>query len=164
MAAAAGTRTSRDIGSLFDSLQKRRVDNLDGTFSEQVRLYNSGGSALTQFGVYALAYGGSTATAPNPRLAAPATSAVYQNYVVAAEAVPATSWGWFVYAGHCTIRVEGTVAVTAADFLKAVNAQTYLVKDATTRSAVSNAVALAAQAAASVANIRCYLIPEQATL
>lgn len=155
---------TRTVYPVVDGLQRRTVKLSDGVISHQVQLYNATGGVLSAGGFYLVNYGGTTATAPNPRVTAPATQAAARLYVVSATALADVSWGWFTYLGYCDALVEGTTDVTAADFLKLVNAQVYCVKDATTRSTATVAIALAAQAANSAVSSRVFLLGEGAVI
>lgn len=147
-----------------DSMQRRVSRNSDGTLRHEVRLYNATGGALTSGGFYMVDYGGTTPTAPNPRVVTPATTAIMREFVVALSALADVSYGWFAYAGYVDALVEGTTDVTAGDYLKLVNAQLYVVKDATTISAASMARALAGQTANSAVAARIFLFGSRCTI
>ena len=121
-----------------------------------IKVYNGTSGALTKGGVYMVVYDGDEET--NPKLAAPATVAADAQVVVATAASADATWCWVVVSGYVDALVEGTTDVAKDDFLKATNAQIYFVKDATTKSTDSAAIACAAQAANSAVLTKVYLI------
>ncbi len=78
----------------------------------------------------------------NPKAVAPATSSVYQKVVVATVDQGATAgFQWCVVEGECSALVDGTTDVAKDDFLEVLNATNNFVKDATSRSVNSAAIA-----------------------
>lgn len=159
-----GTLPTRTPYPQLDGALVRQVKDANGMPQTQIRLYNGTGGVLTAARLYVVGYGGTTTTAPNPRVAAPATSTVQKYYVVSLAASADAAYDWFVLAGYCSLGLEGTTDIAAGDFIKAVNAQVYAVKDATSLSAVSVGLALEAQAADSVVNKIAYMTGERVTL
>lgn len=81
----------------------------------------------------------------NPKAIAPATSSVYQKVVVASEDQGATAgFQWCYISGECSALVDGTTDVAKDDFLEVLNTADSFVKDATSRS--TNSVAIAREA------------------
>lgn len=143
-----------------ESLKAETRYNDDNTPYQVVRLYNAG-SALTANRPYLVTFAGTAVTTENPRVTALAdTGDTPACVVVAMEAVGATSWGWFAFQGYVECGVEGTTDVAAGDFLlvSAGVSTTGLVKDATTRSKRSCAIAMEAQASNAVVTTRVYLL------
>lgn len=149
---------SRQPYPLLDSCQKRVVKNLDGTAMSQVRLYNATGGALTAGGWYMISWGGSTATAPNPRVIAVATTTLLREFVVAMTALADVSYGWFAYQGYVDALVDGTSDVTAGHFVECVNTTSAVVTDGATMTANSIAVCLPGQTANTPTSTRCFLL------
>ncbi len=131
----------------------------DGTSTQeeqwQIKLLNNTGSSTAEGECYTIGYDGDEET--NLKLVVPATNAVGVDVVVATGVVANNKFGWFVCKGWCRALVEGTTDVAKDDFLKAVNAQKYLVKDAATESAKSVAISSAAQAADSAVLTKVYV-------
>lgn len=142
----------------------RQICNAAGDPCTQIKLYNGTGGALTANRLYVVTLGGTTATAPNPRVAAPATSSVQKYYVVSSAATADASYDWFTLWGYCTLGLEGTSDISAGDWLKAVNAQVYAVVDGAAQTAASIGLALEAQAANSVVEKTVFLYGERCTL
>lgn len=119
-----------------------------GKYRTEVRLYNAG-SALVKGQVYLVDYKGTPGT--SPRAITPATNTPTREVVVAVEAVPANSWGWFCLGGWVDAMVEGTTAVAIGDYLKVTTgtSTTAFIKDSSTTYSVGTAaVAGAAQGSA----------------
>jgi len=124
------------------------------------RVYNGTGGALTANRPYLLTFAGTSTTVENPRVTALAAQAGVQNHVVIAhEAIPDASWGWVCYQGYHDCGIEGTTDVAAGDFLKvdAATSTAGLIKDGTSRTQQSCAIACEAQADNSVVAKRVYL-------
>lgn len=135
--------------------------NSDGTPYWLARVYNGTGGALTANRPYMLTFSGASTTAPNPRVTALAAAAgVPTQVVIAHEAIADASWGWVCFQGYHDCGIEGTTDVAAGDFLKidAAVSTTGLIKDATSRSSASCAIACEAQASNSVVDKRVFLI------
>lgn len=125
-----------------------------------VRVYNGTGGALTANRPYLLTFAGTSTSAENPRVTALAAQAGVQNHVVIAhEAIADASWGWVCYQGYHDCGIEGTTDVAAGDYLlvSAGVSTTGLVKDGTSRTQQSCAIACEAQATNSVVDKRVYL-------
>lgn len=147
------TARPRNPDALDTPLAKRVVEYVDsnggktGKLGFQARVYNPGGGALVKGQPYMIAYTGSPATSPG--VIAPATSTPARQVVVAAEAIPAASWGWVYYAGWCDALVNGTTDVAVGDYLKITSgtSTTSFIKDGATYSVNSLACAGAASTA-----------------
>lgn len=134
-----------------------------GEYREEVFLYNNTGGATVVGQCGLLEYTGLGTT--NPQIVAlAAKTAIYYHLVVAMEAVAAAGGVWCAVQGPADILVEGTTDVAVGDFLKAVagTSTTALIKDGTTKTEDSYAIAHAAQAANSAVLTKCYLIGEKA--
>jgi hypothetical protein len=142
----------------------RWVHDANGCHTKLVRLYNGTGSALTQYAVYMLNYDGDEET--NPKVIACATSTPIRWLVVAQEATAAASWGWFACFGYTECLVEGTTDVAKDDFLKLTSgtSATAFIKDGTTITAASFAIATEAQADNSAVATRVFLLGDKATV
>ncbi len=135
--------------------------NSDGTPFWVCRVYNGTGGALVANRPYMISFEGAAATTANPQLTALAAQTGVPNQIVIALTTTANGeWGDVVYQGYHDCGVEGTTDVTADDYLKvdAVTSSTGLVKDSTSRTAQSCAIAMAAQTTNSVVDIRVYLV------
>lgn len=132
----------------------------DGTGGFAVRLYN-GGSALTNKATYMVDFDGDEET--NPKITACVATTVDVTVVVAASAVAASSWGWFFFKGYCDVLVEGTTDVAKDDYLKLLTGTTAtaLLKDGTSRTTDSIAIACAAQASNSEVSTKVYLFGDK---
>lgn len=132
-----------------------------GDVCKQIRLYNATGGALTANATYMVDFDGDEET--NPKVIACAAVTVDVHVVVAAAATAAASWGWFTYAGYCDALVEGTTDVAKDDYLKIVAATsaTSFIKDGTSRTADSGAIACAAQAANSSVATKVFLFGDR---
>ena len=162
------------IASAIDTLsndfpfQTETRNNSDGTLYKVVRAYNGTGSAATANACYVLRYDGDEET--NPSIVAASTSVTGTtaiNYVVVAtDAIAAASFGWYAIHGVYDVLVEGTTDVAKDDYLELVQSTsaTALVKDGTSLTINSVAIACAAQAANSAVATRCFLFGERITL
>lgn len=83
----------------------------------------------------------------SPKLADAATLAVYQEIGVVLEEHLSAGYGWVQVKGVCEALVDGTTDVAKDDFLEVLNGAVSAVKDATTRSVNSVAIAREAQTA-----------------
>lgn len=164
MSFSSAQPSSRPAYPLVDSLQRRTGKNSDGTSYSQVRLYNATGGALTAGGWYMIAWGGTTATAQNPRVIVPATTALMREFVVALAALADASYGWFAYSGYVDALVDGTSDVTAGHFVKLVNGSTAVVTDGATYTANTVAVCLPGQTTNAPTSTRCFLIGRATTI
>lgn len=126
----------------------------------RVRLYNATGGACVVGASYMVSYDGDEESNPSVIACAAVTPPVW--VVFATEATPAASWGWFIIAGYADILVEGTTDVAKDDFLESTPATsaTALIKDGTSKTTGSVAIACAAQAANSAVLTKCYIIGE----
>lgn len=141
---------------------KRYNDN--GTPYWLCKVYNGTGSALVANRPYMLTFAGSSTSAENPRVTALAASGAPQQCVIAHEAIPDASWGMVCYQGYHDCGIDGTTDVAAGDYLL-INSgvsTTGLVKDGTSRSTASVAIAMEAQAANSTVDKRVYLTGDTA--
>ena len=159
-----GAPPARTLYPQLDGAKIRLGKHANGLAQTQIQLYNATGGALTANRLYVVTYAGSTTTAPNPRVIAPATSTVEKYYVVSTAATADATWDWFILSGYATLGLEGTTNIDAGDSVKAVNGQVYVVKDSTVQTAVSVAIALEAQAADSVVEKIAYMNGERVTL
>jgi hypothetical protein len=142
------------------SLKAETRYNSDNTPFQLCKVYNGTGGALTANRPYLLTFAGTSTTAENPRVLALAAQAGVQNHIVIAhEAIPDASWGWVCYQGYHDCGIEGTTDVSAGDYLlvSAGVSTTGLVKDGTSRTQQSCAIACEAQATNSVVDKRVYL-------
>jgi hypothetical protein len=111
-----------------------------------------------------ISWGGTTATAPNPRVIAPATTALFREFVVALTALADVSYGWFAYHGYVDALVDGgTTDVTAGHFVKLANASTAVVEDGANYAATSIALCMPGQTAATTST-RVYMLGYRATI
>lgn len=98
----------------------------------------------------------------NPKAIAVATSSVYQKLVVATEDQGATAgFQWCVTEGSCDALVDGTTDVTKDDFLEILTTADSFVKDATSRSTNSGAIAREAVTANASTLSKIYLFGER---
>lgn len=137
--------------------------NRTGKVGHLVRLYNATGGVLVLNAVYMVNYSGNPAT--SPQVIAAAASTPTRELVVAKEAVAIASWGWFCFSGWTDALVEGTTDVAIGDFLKFASATstTAFIKDGTTITASSHAIAGAAQTANSEVATLIELLGDRAT-
>lgn len=131
--------------------------NVSG-YQKQVLLYNATGGACVAGAVYMVNYDGDEET--NPSVIAEVAGTANREMVVATAATASTAWGWFVYAGYVDAMVEGTTDVAKDDYLKIVEATDAdaFIKDGTTLTADSFAIACAAQAANSAVLTKVFLL------
>jgi hypothetical protein len=162
------TSRGRDTDANDTPLAKRVAHYIDSTGARtgkvgiEVRLYNATGGALTKNAVYMLNYSGNPAT--SPQVIACATSTPTRFLVVAKEAVATASWGWFCVAGWTDALVDGTTDVAVGDFLKLTSgtSATAFIKDGTTITTSSHAIAGAASTADSANTTLIELFGEKA--
>jgi hypothetical protein len=123
------------------------------------RVFNNTGGALVTGAVYMVAYG---AAGKNPQIIACAAVTANCYVCVATEAAADQTWTDVVMEGVVDAMVEGTTDVAAADFLKIVAATDAdaFIKDGTTKTTDSFAIALAAQAANSAVLTKVWLTGE----
>jgi hypothetical protein len=135
-----------------------------GKVGQFVRLYNATGAPTVAKAVYMTNYSGNPAT--SPQVIACATSTPTRELVVAAEVVATASWGWFCFAGWCDALVDGTTDVATGDFLKLTSgtSTTAFIKDGTTITAASHAIAGAASTADSANSTLIELFGDRATV
>jgi hypothetical protein len=133
-----------------------------GKWAREMRLYNATGGALTKNAVYMLNYTGVPST--SPQVIACATSTPTRQLVVAKEAVAIASWGWFAVAGWTDALVDGTTDVAISDFLKLTSgtSATAFIKDGTTITTSSHAIAGAASTADSANTTLIELLGDRA--
>lgn len=124
----------------------------------QVFLYNATGGALTQYATYMVDYDGDEET--NPKVIAAATATPPRDIVVAQEATATASWGWFACVGYTQCGVEGTTDVAKDDYLKLTSGTSAVafIKDGSSYTTSSHAIATEAQTTNSVVNIKVYLL------
>jgi hypothetical protein len=159
-----GVATPRSSGSADAPNAIRSVTDASGNVGWQVRLFKPSGAALSVGQTLRVAYVG--AVSGNPQVAAVASgTATFDRLVVASAATASGTWDWYYFEGYCKILVEGTTDVASADFLKSVagTSTTALIKDGSTRSANSFAIAIDGQTANSEVLTLCYLLGDQAT-
>lgn len=108
LVAAGGTKRT---ATWYDDAGKARQRT-------EIWLYNAIGSVLVPGAVYLLAYDGDGDT--NPKLAACAALAVYQEVVVVVNATPIGAWDWFAFEGYVEASCNGATALTKDDYLKVV--------------------------------------------
>ncbi len=126
-----------------------------------VRLFNDTGGATIKNAVYMVGFDGDLTQ--NPKIETCAAVTVDRQLVVATEAYADQTWGWYVFAGVYDVMVEGTTDVAVGDYLKLVAATDAdaLIKDGTSRTADSVAIACAAQAANSAVATKCFLFGDR---
>lgn len=137
-------------GILFD------IPDKDG---EGITAYNATGSTIAAGDVLVLTYGYASGTEVNASI--PATSSVYQQIVVAIEAIASTAIGRFQKSGYCEAYVEGTTDVAAGDFLEVLNGENEFKKDGAARTVYSVARAVDAQALNSNVKVTVFLFGER---
>jgi len=160
--------TQRDQFSLDWPYKSETKRDVSGCAYRTLRVYNGTGGALTQYAMYTLSFDGDEET--NPKLIANvsgASTGLYYAYrVVATEAAAAAAytdvvvWGWY------TCLVEGTTDVAKDDFLKIDTSvsTTAPIKDGTTKTTGSVAIAAEAQATNSAVAARVFLLGERAVI
>lgn len=128
----------------------------------QIRLINNTGGALVKSQVMLVEFTGLATTNYGVITVATKTPPYYA--VVATEAVAIGAFSWFVIQGYCDALVQGTTAVAAGDFLKIAQATstTGYLKDGTSKTTSSHAIAHAAQATASNVAAKVCLLGEPA--
>lgn len=146
------------------SLKKETRYTSDNMPYQVAKVYNGTGSALVANRPYLVTYAGSSVTVENPRVTALAAVAGPYQVVIAEEAIPNGEWGWVCFQGYHDCGVEGTTDVAAGDFLKvaAGTSTSGLVKDGTSRTVESVAIACAAQASNAVVDKRVFLLGDLA--
>jgi hypothetical protein len=134
-----------------------------GELREEIFLYNNTGGATAMGQVGLIEYTGLSTTNPQLIILA-AKTAIYYHIAAAMEVVAAAAGVWCALMGPADILVEGTTDVAVGDFLKAVagTSTVALIKDGTTKTEDSYAIAHAAQAANSAVLTKCYLLGEEA--
>ncbi|MGH7472451.1 MAG: hypothetical protein ACREJW_00760 [Candidatus Methylomirabilales bacterium] len=141
--------------------------NSDGSYYIAKRYFNVTGGATVVGRPYRRTNTG--ANLNNPQVSAlAALAAVYQDVVVALEAVANNAWCWCAVYGDVDCGVEGTADVAAGNFLRVVAATSALAlvveAAATTKTVNTVATAKAAQAANSVVNVRVHLHGDRAVI
>lgn len=144
-------------------LGDKKYNSDNGTPFWVCKVYNGTGSALVANRPYMLTFAGAATTSPNPQVTALAASGSARQIVIAHEAIPNGEWGLVCYQGYHDCGVEGTTDVAAGDYLlvSAGVSTTGLVKDGTTLTNASVAIAMEAQAANSVVDKRVFLIGDR---
>ena len=129
-----------------------------------VKLYNGTGGALALGTVCMVNWDGDEETTPTAIALATATPP--RDVVVAAEAIADVTYGWFVQEGWVEALVEGTTDVAKDDFLKCTSgtSTTAFIKDGTTITAASAAIAAEAQAANSAVLTKVFLMGGESTI
>lgn len=94
----------------------------------------------------------------SPQVGDAATLAVYQEVGVILETMAAAGYAWVQVAGVVDALVDGTTDVAKDDFLEVLNTAVSAVKDATTRSVNSVAIANEAQASSTATLISVELL------
>ncbi len=161
---------ARDSDSGDTSLAYREVHYIDssgnrtGKVGHYARVYNATGGVLTLNAVYMINYSGNPAT--SPQVIACATSTPTRELVIAKEAIAIASWGWVCFAGWTDALVDGTTDVAVGDFLKLTSgtSATAFIKDGTTITAASHAIAGAASTADSANTTLIELLGDRATV
>ena len=124
-----------------------------------VRVYNGTGGTLTKYACYMINWTGVASTG-NPQIIACTTSTPTREIVVATEAALTTAWTWVIHAGVCDALVDGTTDVAVSDFLKLTSgtSATAFIKDGTSYTTSSHAIAMAASTLDSANQTKIYLI------
>jgi hypothetical protein len=112
--------------------------------------------------VYVLSVSGTEAQSPSA--VAVATSAFPVRTCVATEAQTAAGYQWVVIEGECDALVDGTTDVAEGDFLEVLNGADGFIKDGTSRTTVSAAIAREAQTTNADTLTKVTLIGEQHTI
>lgn len=156
----------RDTLSEDSPFAVRTKRDANGLPRLEMRIYNGTGGALTANACYQLNFDGDEES--NPRLAAVASGTVNTQYlVVATEAAANAAWTWGVVWGYYEILVDGNTDVAKDDYLKCTEATpgpTALIKDGTSRSANTVAIATAAQQTNSPVSTLCFILGERMTV
>jgi len=101
----------------------------------------------------------------NPKAVTPATSTIFQRVVVATEDQGSTAgFQWCVVEGDCEALVSGSANVAKDDFLEVVNGADNLIKDASTRSEKSVAIAREAYTTSADALKKVSLLGERSVI
>lgn len=134
-----------------------------GELREEIYLYNATAAAIVVGQCVLIEYTGLPGTNPQA-IALAAKTAIYYHLAVALEAIADLGKGWFAITGPVDALVEGTTDVAIGDFLKvtAGTSSTGLIKDGTTKTEDSYAIAHAAQAANSNVLTKVWLIGDEA--
>jgi hypothetical protein len=136
-------------------------ENMDGTGHWEVYCYNPGSAQVLGYWYDFVA---STADiSPSAVAIGTGANAAFRYVVVAMDDTPATSWGWFAFAGVVDLcGTVGTTDIAVGDFLKfdVDTALSYApIKDGTAETDKSVAIALTANATDTVVTrIRCILL------
>jgi hypothetical protein len=137
-----------------------RLNLVDGR--SFISAWNGTGGALTPGKVYGVGYSGVAGS--EVRIVAAATTTFDIKTAVAFTAAADSAITWVQVAGTCEAYVEGTTDVAAGDFLEVLNTEADWKKDGASRTTVSGAVAIDAQATNSAVRITVFLIEEQHTI
>lgn len=152
---APDTIARRGVGDI------KRLYNSDGTYRDVIALINDTGAATVAGQVCTVGYGASAASGLLAKTVAAVSVDV--KLAVAESAISFGNVGWFCIHGWVDALVEGTTDVTAGDFLKLVAGTTTIafIKDGTSRTSDSGAVAMAGQTANSEVSTRVLLFDER---
>ncbi len=135
------------------------LEDADG--KQYVSLYNGTGGALVLGDIFIVE---ADETAGQELQAVAVVTTTFDIMTaVASGTVADGAIAWFQTGGFAEASVEGTTDVAAGDFLKVSNGEDDFKKDATSRSTVSAAIAIDAQAANEAVVVTVYLINEQHT-
>lgn len=97
----------------------------------------------------------------NPKVLVPATSSVYQYIVFPTVLSTTAGFQWCQFRGDAYVLVDGTTDVAKDDFLEVLNTGTALVKDGTSRTTNSVAIAQEARTANSAGLTYVYLLGDR---
>jgi hypothetical protein len=136
--------------------------NRTGKWGKEMRVYNATGIVTVLNAIYMVNYTGVPST--NPQFIACATSTPTRELVVAKEVIPVASFGWVCIAGWTNALVDGTTDVAISDFLKLTSgtSATAFIKDGTTITTSSHAIAGAASTLDSANTTLIYLMGDRA--
>ena len=148
-----------------DNVQVGRMFNAPGG-GMGISLFNDQASAIAVGDIVVVGYDpdGTNGRLQGMQAHAPATSAFNVYTAVCIKACAVDAVGYFQLSGVVSAFVDGTADVVAGDFLEVLNGTNEFIKDATSRSALSSAIALASQATDSNVAIDVYKIGEGHTI
>lgn len=149
-----------DFQSILDAPPPAAGIEVEEDGKRYVSAYNETGSASAKGEVATIAYSNDYGT----EVIAAATTTFPVRTAVGVKAYAQHELGWWQIAGEAEALVEGTTDVAAGDFLEVLNTETAFKKDGASRTTVSGAVAIDAQATNSAVLSTVRLIPEQHTI
>lgn len=143
------------------------TENIDGTYQQQIYLYNNTAAVTVAGNWYRVVFDGDEETDPQIKAIGAGADAAYRLVVVAPKIYAAATWGWYSCAGICDAMVEGTTDVAKDDYLKFdvdTVSVTAPIKDGTDETDRSVAIATIAQAANSEVLVRVRLLGKRAVV